>query len=328
MKKIKILSTGGTISAYHENRLDFRNYRSGHYSGNDILAQIPEVQHYAKVDVEQIANLSSTLINSTHWLTLRDKIHHAFENENYDGIVITHGTNTIEETAYFLNLTVNTTKPVVLTGAQKPLSALSSDAPINLLNAIKVASSDTAHHKGVLVVLNEQISSARAVTKTNTYRLETFQAWEQGYLGFVDPDDRVEFYQSPVRKHTYLSEFAAMTINQLPEVDIVYSYAGARGHMIHALIESDVKGIVVAGTGAGRCSAEEEKALAEAAKKDIKIVMSSRYGSGRVVPLEKYQYLNVITADNLPPHKARILLMVALTKYQNQADLQEIFHHY
>ncbi|WP_368652661.1 asparaginase [Ornithinibacillus sp. 4-3] len=328
MKKIMILSTGGTISAYHENRLDFRNYQSGYYSGDYILEQIPEVHQYVDVDVEQIANLSSTLINTEHWLILREKINTYLNKDHYDGVVITHGTNTIEETAYFLNLTVNTNKPIVITGAQRPLSALSSDAPINLLNAVKVAASDTSYGKGVLVVLNDQISGARAVTKTNTYRLETFQSIEQGYLGFIDPDDKIVFYQSPVRKHTYLSEFSIMKFKKLPEVDIVYSYAGANGKVIRSLIESGVKGIVVAGTGAGRCSYEEEKALEEAAKQGIKIVMSSRYGNGRVVPLEKYDYLNVITADNLPPHKARILLMVALAKYNEQDRIQDVFHIY
>lgn len=328
MKKVMILSTGGTISAHHKSRLDFRNYQSGHYSGEEILDHIPEVHHYAEVNVEQIANLSSTLINAEHWLTLRKKIDTYLNKEHYDGIVITHGTNTIEETAYFLNLTVNTNKPIVLTGAQRPLSGLSSDAPINLLNAVKVASSEESYGKGVLVVLNDQISSARAVTKLNTYRLETFQSIEQGYLGFVDPDDRVVFYQTPVRKHTHLSEFSTIDVEQLPEVDIVYSYAGANGNIIKSLTASGVEGIVVAGTGAGRCSHEEEKALEEANKNGVKIVMSSRYGSGRVVPLEKYNYLNIITADNLPPHKARILLMIALAKYNNHNSIQKIFENY
>lgn len=328
MKKIKVLSTGGTISAHHDNRLDFRNYQSGHYSGEDILEQIPEVHQYAEVDVEQVSNLSSTLIHAEHWLTLREQIHRYLNKDHYDGVVVTHGTNTIEETAYFLNLTIHSNKPIVLTGAQRPLSALSSDAHINLLNAVKVASSDASYGKGVLVVLNDQISSARAVTKTNTYRLETFQSIEQGYLGFVDPDDRVEFYQAPVRCHTHDSEFSSIDFKQLPEVDIIYSYAGAKGNLIRALIESGVEGIVIAGTGAGRCSYEEEKALEEADRQGIKIVMSTRYGNGRVVPLEKYRHLNLITADNLPPHKARILLMVALTKYNDPAKIQEMFHIY
>lgn len=328
MKNIKILATGGTISAYHDNRLDFRNYISGHYSGEEILQRIPEVKDYATVDIEQIANISSTLIQSEHWLALRDKIHQSFEEDDYDGIVITHGTNTIEETAYFLHLTCNSEKPIVLTGAQRPLSALSSDAPINLLNAIKVAATEKSHGKGVLVVLNDQISSARSVSKMNTYRLETFQAIEQGYLGFVDPDDQVTFYQAPVRKHTYLSEFSTEQLSNLPEVGIVYSYAGAKGEGIDAIVESGMQGLVIAGTGAGRCSHLEEDALYRAKKANLTIVMSSRYGLGRVVPLQKYESLELITADNLQPHKARILLMLALTKYKKQNDIQKLFNTY
>lgn len=328
MKRIKILATGGTISAHHDNRLDFRNYTSGHYSGEEILQTIPEVQQYAKVDIEQIANISSTLIQSEHWLALREKIHKYLNEDQYDGIVITHGTNTIEETAYFLHLTVNSHKPIVLTGAQRPLSALSSDAPLNLLNAIKVATAKEAYGKGVLIVVNDQISSARSVSKMNTYRLETFQSIEQGYLGFIDPDDQVTFYQAPTRKHTDLSKFSTMKLTQLPEVGIVYSYAGAKGDVIKGLVESGVKGIVVAGTGAGRCSYEEEKALYSARKAGVIVTMSSRYGLGRVVPLKKYDDLQLITADNLQPHKARILLMLALAKYNDIDKIQQIFDTY
>lgn len=329
MKKVKILSTGGTISAHHSNRIDFRNYKSGHYTGKYIVDQIPEIRDFADVDIEQLTNLSSTLINSDHWLQLKERIEKYVNEEGYDGVVITHGTNTLEETAYFLHVTLHTDKPIVLTGAQRPLSGLSSDAHINLLNAVKVASSDASYGKGVLVVLNDQISSARGVSKTNTYRLETFQSGEMGFLGTVDPDHTIQYYQQPIRRHTIESEFSTIEIEQLPEVEIVYSFAGSNGNIIRSLINSgDVKGIVVAGTGAGRCSYEEERALAEADEKGIKIIMSSRYGNGRVVPLEKYNYLNAITADNLSPHKARILLMVALMKYNDRQSLQEVFHRY
>jgi L-asparaginase len=329
MKKIKILSTGGTISAHHTNRLDYRNYVSGHYTGEEIVHDIPEIHDIADVDIEQISNLSSTLINSSHWLALRARINRYLNEEDFDGIVITHGTNTLEETAFFLHLTMNTDKPIVLTGAQRPFSGLSSDAHINLLNAIKVASSDASYGKGVLVVLNDQISSARDVSKTNTYRLETFQSGEMGYLGYVDPDNTIQYYRTPLRKHTVNSEFATMGLDVLPTVEIVYSYAGANGNIIRLLTESgNVDGIVVAGTGAGRCSDEEEKALAIAREKGIQVVLASRVWNGRVVPIEKYGYLNAPTSDNLPAHKARILLMVALMKYREYADVQQVFDTY
>ncbi|MBO1911303.1 asparaginase, partial [Microvirga sp. 3-52] len=202
MKKIKILATGGTISAHHANRVDFRNYISGHYSCEDITKEIPEIHDIASIEIEQLANFSSTVITSSHWLQLRKRINQCLNNEGYDGIVITHGTNTLEETAYFLHLTMDTEKPIVLTGAQRPLSGLSSDAHINLLNAVKVASSKDSYGKGVLVALNDQISSARDVAKTNTYRLETFQSGQLGFLGYIDPDNTVQFYRAPTRTHT------------------------------------------------------------------------------------------------------------------------------
>lgn len=319
---------GGTISAHHDNRTDLRNYVSGHYTGEDLVQAIPEIQEVANVTIEQLSNVSSTLINSTHWLALKENIEKSLNDEGYDGIVITHGTNTLEETAYFLHLTVNTTKPVVLTGAQRPFSGLSSDVHLNLLNAVRVASVDVSYGKGVLVVLNDQISCARDVSKTNTYRLETFQSRELGYMGFIDPDHTVQFYRAPIRKHTSKSEFSTLKIDTLPSVDIVYSYAGATGTMIEALINANVDGIVMAGTGAGRCSDAEEIALQKARKKGIQVVMGSRVGSGRVVPIEQYKYLEAPTTDNLSPQKARILLMLALLKYEDDAEIQRIFDTY
>ncbi|WP_210471714.1 asparaginase [Sporosarcina sp. 6E9] len=329
MKKIKILATGGTISAHHANRVDFRNYISGHYSCEDITKEIPEIHDIASIEIEQLANFSSTVITSSHWLQLRKRINQCLNNEGYDGIVITHGTNTLEETAYFLHLTMDTEKPIVLTGAQRPLSGLSSDAHINLLNAVKVASSKDSYGKGVLVALNDQISSARDVAKTNTYRLETFQSGQLGFLGYIDPDNTVQFYRAPTRTHTIQSKFSKLEIKELPTVEIVYSYAGANGNIISSLINTTtVDGIIVAGTGAGRCSPEEELALKQARDKGIQVIMSSRVENGRVVPIEKYEYLEAPTADNLSPQKARILLMVALLKYTNYDDLQAVFDQY
>ena len=328
-RKIKVFAMGGTISAHHEDRLNLSDYESGYYSGEEIAQAIPEINDIAEVHIEQLTNVSSTLITSNHWLDLRKQINQSLNEEGFDGVVITHGTNTLEETAYFLHLTVNTEKPVILTGAQRPLTALSSDAHLNLYNAVKVASADTAYGKGVLVVLNDQINCARDVTKTNTYQLESFQSGELGCLGFVEPDNTVQFYRSPARKHTTHSVFSTIKDKALPHVEIVYSYAGAGGNIIRSLSSSgDVDGIIIAGTGGGRCSYKEEKAASEAQKKGIQIVMGSRCAHGRVVPLEKYDHLGAPTADNLSPQKARILLMIALSKFQEHTQLQEVFNTY
>lgn len=329
MKKIILIATGGTISAIGSNRLDRKDYHTGSMTGKEMVAHLPEMAQIADVDVEQLVNVSSTHMSAKHWIQLRDKVHHYLNEKAYDGVVITHGTNTLEETAYFLHLTVNTEKPIVLVGAQRPYSALGSDAPLNLLNAVRVAADAASVGKGVLVVLNNEVSSARDVSKMDTYRLEAFQSGPLGALGHVDPDDTVQFYREPLRKHTARSQFAKLPINTLPDVAIVYSYAGADGGIIRHITESGkYRGIVVAGTGAGRCSPEEDEALCEAVEGGMVVVRSSRVGSGRVVDIEAFRSYACVTADNLLPQKARILLMLSLLVDDNVREIQHVFDHY
>lgn len=326
MKKIMLIATGGTISAMSPSRLDLKDYESGHVTGEELLAHLPEIGRIADVNVMQLANFSSTHMTATHWIELRERVHQCLNEQAYDGVVITHGTNTLEETAYFLHLTVNSEKPVVLVGAQRPYSALGTDASINLVQAIRVAADPVSRGKGVLVVLNDEINSAREVSKTNTYRLEAFQSGQLGFLGYVDPDHTVQFYREPVRKHTVHSLFALLTLEWLPQVAIVYSYAGAEGDLIRYVAGSGkYAGIVVAGTGAGRCSPEEDVALAEAAQEGIVIVRSSRVGNGRVMGIRAFNQYPAVTADNLSPQKARILLMLSLLIYDDVHGIQRAF---
>lgn len=326
MKKIKVLSLGGTISALGKNRLDFKDYVSGKVTGEEIIASIPEIKEIADVSITQIDNISSTAINFNHWIQLRDKIHFYLKEENYDGIVITHGTNTLEETAYFLHLTINSNKPVVLTGSQRPFSALSSDAPINFLHAVRVAANEKSRNKGVLVVLNETISCARNVTKENTYELEAFQSPQLGFLGFIEGDGQVVYYQKPLKRHTTSSIFKDVEIKFVRDVAILYSYAGATGDLIQYITQNKkYAGIVMAGTGAGRFSPREDEALKLADEKGVFIVRSNRVGSGRVLDIDHYSFLRAITADNLSPQKARILLMLALQLTTTHKKIQEIF---
>src|SRR5699024_4655157 len=260
---------------------------------------------------DQFAQVSSTEITTSHWINLRKRIIHYFEDEQFDGVVITHGTNTIEETAYFLHLTVATEKPIVCVGSQRPFTALSTDAHLNLLNAVRVAADDSSYKKGVLVVLNDEINCAREATKTNTYRLESFQSSQLGFLGYVEPDNTVQFYREATRKHTYKSEFAGLSFDSLKEVEIIYSYAGASGHLIRHIVDKELaSGIVLAGTGAGLVSPDELEALREASKNGVFVVRSNRVGNGRVVPIKPYEDDPFISADNLLPQKARILLML------------------
>src|SRR5690625_14865 len=330
MKKIKLIAMGGTISAWGNSRTDLKDYRSGILTGSDFLQPIPELHQIADLTIEQFDNVSSTEINTTHWIQLRNRIQVLLTEDEYDGIVITQGTNTLEETAYYMHLTVPSEKPIVLAGSQRPFSALSSDAPLNLIHAIRVAVADESHGKGVLVIANDEINGAREVTKTDTYRLETFQSGKNGFLGFVDPDNTIQYYRAPTRKHTLHSIFSNLDLeNPLPNIEIVYSYAGATGELIEHIARcGKYQGLIIAGTGAGRFSKAEENALIKAKEAGLHIVRSSRVGSGRVLDIDHYKELQAISGDNLLPQKARILLMLSLLVHNQVEDIQTIFNHY
>jgi L-asparaginase type II len=292
---------------------------------------VPELAKVARVEVEQIANVSSTDITVGHWLTLARRIDAIYRDPDVAGVVVTHGTNTLEETAYFLNLTVKHDRPVVLVGSMRPATAISADGPLNLLNAVRTAVAPESRGKGVLVVLNDEINSARDVTKTNTYRVETFRAPELGLLGYVD-GDRVVFYRSSTKRHTTHSEFDVAGQSDLPKVDILYSYVQPSVSMIKALVADGVRGIVFAGTGAGLISTSERSALEPVAtlpeaSRPV-LVRSNRTGNGRVVGRDDYDAIGMVPADNLNPQKARVLLMLALTKTKNLREIRRMFEEY
>lgn len=329
LKSIALLGTGGTISALGEHPLDYKNYTTGSLTIEKMIESIPTLSSLAHYSVEQVSNKSSCDLDANDWLKIKQRVEYYLHEEEVDGIVITHGTSTLEETAYFLHLSVRTTKPIVFVGAQRPFDVVGTDAASNILHAVRVATASESKDKGVLVVLNDQISSAREATKADTYRLNTFIPSQSGFLGTVDPDDTVQFYRNPVRKHTSHSEFATQSLRALPQVAIVYSYSGASGDMIRYLAHSkQYEGIVVAGTGAGRVTTDEEAALVYVAEQGIAIVLSSRVGNGRVVPIRKYERYPFITADNLLPQKARVLLMLALTKAKEPKEIQRYFNEY
>ena len=238
------------------------------------------------------------------------------------GAVVTHGTTTLEETAYFLHLTVKTTKPVVVIGSMRPWSAISRDGPLNYLGAVRTVLTPEAAGKGVMVLLNDTIHSARFVTKTHTYHVETFVSRDVGPLGFVD-SDRVVFYRSPVTRHTSATEFDLSEVESLPQVDVVYGYQEASRAPIDALVQEGVKGIVLADS-----SPAYRNAVLEARAAGVVVVQGSRKGSGRVVLSARAAARGEITADNLQPQKARILLRLALTRTTETRELQRIFNEY
>jgi L-asparaginase len=330
---VLVLSTGGTIAGRGGSSMSLSEYKAGSIAGAELVAAVPEIRQYARVRVEQISNAGSSNMSIAIWRTLAERINAVFDAEaDVAGVVITHGTNTIEETAYFLNLTVRHARPVVLVGAQRPATALSADGPLNLVNAVRVAGAPQSQGRGVLVVLNDEINAARDVTKTSTYRAETFRSGELGFLGYVD-QDKVVYYRSPLKRHTASSEFDVGAIGAFPPVDILYCYAESRNALlVEALMQAGVSGIVFAGTGAGGLSDAEKAAVKEAAVRGPGVapifVRSSRVGNGRVIGRSEYDELGMIPADNLNPQKARVLLMLALTRTSDPGEIRRMFEEY
>lgn len=329
---VYILATGGTIAGSGSSSTDLSNYKPGAILGEQLVKAVPQIAQIATVKVDQIANVNSSDITIEHWLSIAKRINQIIADEPaVAGFVVTSGTNTLEETAYFLNLTIRSDKPVVLVGSMRPSTAMSADGPLNLLNAVRTAISPDAKGKGGLIVLNDEINAARDTTKTNTLRVETFKAAELGLLGYID-EDKVSFYRSTTKRHTLNSEFDVTALSALPKVAILYSYVEPDPALIRAVIEGGAKGIVFAGTGNGALSVFEETALKEvaamAAASRPALVRSSRVGNGRVIATAEYDALGVIPADTLNPQKARILLMLALTKTKDPKEIRRIFAEY
>ncbi len=329
--RVYLLGTGGSISFVGDYRTDYINYSysNQHLSIQEMLERVPEVQQFAEVLPEQLINVGSTDVGPQHWLQLAQRINEIFEvDPNAAGVAITHGTATLEETAYFLNLTVKSHRPVVITGAMRPPTGLGTDADINLIDCIRVAASPESAGRGVLTVLNNEIQAARDVTKTNSYRLETFRSNELGCLGYADSDEQVVFYRTPTRSHTLDTEFQVSEGTELPRVDIAYAYAGADGLVIRALADAGVPGLVAAGLGSGGSSPEFMAALKEAKAAGTKVVIATQTGNGRVMRTRRFQEEGYIVADNLAPKKARILLMLALTRTDDPPEIQRMMLTY
>jgi L-asparaginase len=327
---VVVLATGGTIAGSGESTTSLTEYKSGSILASELVDAVPEIKSYAHVRVEQIANINSTNMNAAIWLKLAARINVIFSEEPaVAGIVITHGTATLEETAYFLNLTVRHENPVVLVGAQRPATAIGADGPLNLLNAIRVAGAPASRGKGVLVVMNDEINGARDVTKSNTYRVETFRSGELGFLGYVDADE-ITFYRTSTKRHTARSEFDVRDLSSLPKVEILYAYAEPGLDAIKVMGAAGAEGLVFAGTGAGALSDRERAAIKSLGPIEMRpvIVRSNRTGNGRVIPRKEYDAEGMVPADNLNPQKARILLMLALTRTRDLGAIRRMFTEY
>ncbi len=325
---IVILATGGTIAGSAASDTATTGYKAGALGIDQLINAVPEIKNYANITGEQICSIDSKDMTNDIWIKLADRVNALLAKPNVDGVVITHGTDTLEETAFFLNLVVNSNKPVVMVGAMRPATAISADGPMNLLDAVRVAADKAAFGKGVLVVMNDEINGARDVTKTNTTNVATFKSPGFGVLGYIN-GGVPEFYQQSLRRHTVNSEFRGEHLTSLPDVKVVYGTANDDSLFIDAAIKAGVKGIVYAGTGNGSIHKNAEKALAKASAQGIVVVRCSRVGSGAVVPAEaSYAKEHFIDSDTLNPQKARILLQLALTKTHNLSAIQKMFKEY
>jgi len=329
LPNVKILATGGTIAGAGASNTQTVGYTAAVTAVDSLISAVPELKNIANVSGEQVAQIASEDMTDEVWLKLAKRVNELLASPLVDGIVITHGTDTLEETAYFLNLVVKSDKPVVVVGAMRPATAISADGPMNLYRAVVLAGSAEAVGKGVLVMLNDQINAAREVSKTDTAGLDTFKTPGLGLLGYIQ-NEQVSFYRQPTRRHTSASEFDVQQLSQLPRVDIVYGYANNSRTMLDASVSAGAKGIIHAGTGNGSIHANLKSSIAAARSQGVVFVRSSRVGSGIVLRGGEFDddRYGTVASDNLNPQKARVLLMLALTRTSDPGEIQRMFWKY
>jgi L-asparaginase len=325
---VVILATGGTIAGAAASGTQSA-YTSGAVTIDAMLKAVPGIEKLANIKGEQIANVGSQDISFDIMLKVAKRCNQLLSGSDVDGIVITHGTDTMEETAYFLNLTVKSDKPVVMVGSMRPSTAVSADGPLNLYNAVAVAADPKAKGRGVLVVMNDQIHAAHSLTKTSTTSVQTFMSPLRGVAG-VTAYGKDDWYNNPPWTHTAQSEFDISKVTKLPRVDIVFADADMEPDLIDASVKAGAKGIVIAGVGNGNMNKVSVDAAAAAVKNGVVVVRSSRVATGMVdrnVEVDDDK-LGFIASDELNPQKSRILLSLALLNGDKPAQIQELFRTY
>jgi L-asparaginase len=328
LPNVVILATGGTIAGAAETGTQ-AGYTSGQIGIQTMIDAVPGIRELANITGEQLSNVGSQDMSIEIWLKLANRINELLASDDVDGIVITHGTDTQEETAYFLNLVVKSDKPVVTTGSMRPSTAVSAEGPLNLYNAVAVAANPDAKGHGVMLVMNDQIHSAQAVTKTNTTSVQTFMSPIQGLMGAVIYG-KMEFYRKPHGIHTSGSEFSVKGVSSLPRVDIIYADVSMPSDLIEMSIKAGAKGIVIAGVGNGNMNAGALKAAKAASEKGIVVVRSTRVPTGYVLrnaEVNDDEY-KTVASDELNAQKSRVLLMLALLKKRSLDDIQKLFYTY
>ena len=329
LANVVVLATGGTIAGAGASAANSATYQAAKVGIEQLIAGIPELSKLANVRGEQVMQIASESITNDNLLQLGRRVAELADSKDVDGIVITHGTDTLEETAYFLNLVEKTDKPIIVVGSMRPGTAMSADGMLNLYNAVAVASSKEARGKGVLVTMNDEIQSGRDVSKTINIKTEAFKsAW--GPMGMV-VEGKSYWFRLPAKRHTMDSEFDIKNIKSLPDVEIAYSYGNVSDTAYKALAQSGAKAIIHAGTGNGSVSSRVVPSLQALRKDGVQIIRSSHVNAGGFVlrnaeqPDDKYDW---VVAHDLNPQKARILAMVALTKTNDSKELQRMFWEY
>jgi L-asparaginase len=326
--RIVILATGGTIAGSADTQTQ-AGYTSGQVGIAALLGAVPQLSELAEVSGEQVSNVGSQDMSDAIWLALAKRVNALQSGAEVDGIVITHGTDTIEETAFFLNLVVKGDKPVVMTAAMRPSTALSADGPLNIFNAVAVAADAEARGRGVLIAVNDDIHGARSITKTNTTDVQTFQSPERGLIG-VSLYGVNRFFRFPYRKHTSSSEFSLEGVEALPRIDVIYITADVSPDLIDSAVKSGAKGLVTAGVGNGNMTGPALEAVERARKKGVVVVRSSRVPGGSVgrnVEVNDDE-VGTVASGELNPAKARVLLKLALLKTKDPAQIQDYFDTY
>ncbi|MCI9875889.1 asparaginase [Pseudomonas atacamensis] len=329
LANVVVLATGGTIAGAGASAANSATYQAAKVGIEQLIAGIPELSKLANVRGEQVMQIASESITNDNLLQLGRRVSELADSKDVDGIVITHGTDTLEETAYFLNLVEKTDKPIIVVGSMRPGTAMSADGMLNLYNAVAVASSKEARGKGVLVTMNDEIQSGRDVSKMINIKTEAFKsAW--GPLGMV-VEGKSYWFRLPAKRHTMDSEFDIKDIKSLPDVEIAYSYGNVSDTAYKALAQAGAKAIIHAGTGNGSVSSRVVPSLQALRKDGVQIIRSSHVNAGGFVlrnaeqPDDKYDW---VVAHDLNPQKARILAMVALTKTNDSKELQRMFWEY
>lgn len=324
LPKIALLATGGTIAGRGADPTKSTDYRPGQVGVEELLAAVPQLTEMAEIQAEQFANVASSALTHADLLRMAQRINTLFEDETIQGAIVTHGTDVLEETAYFLNLTVKSPKPVVITGSMRPSTAISADGPMNIIEAVRVAIHPDSADKGALVVLNDEIHAARDVTKGNAQRLHTFVSRELGPLGIIT-GDQVDYYRQSLRLHTHRTDFDISGMQDLPRVDLVTTHIGADGTAIDAYAAAGAKGIVLAAAGAGAATSAMYDAMQRATREGVIVCMATRTGSGTIRGSGRS---NFVGAGNINPFKARMLLAIALAHTSDATQIQDWFNKY